>query len=176
MFPLTRMAAVASLLLAAGAHAADKPSSFVLTAYSNDAAGAEVLSGQYKSALELLAHPKSDSQLYYTAARTNECVAYSALRQLDEAQVACDRAISTAKRSKVPVQGLRARRDQNEMIALAYSNRAVLRWMRNDDANAAADMDTAMKLAPRADFVARNMLALSAPGSKLARVEVVAPK
>jgi len=48
---------------------------------------------------------------------------------------------------------------------LPYSNRAVLRWLSGDMTAAEQDLAKAKRLAPKADFVARNLTALHEPAT-----------
>ena len=53
-----------------------------------------------------------------------------------------------------------ARKEKNDYLALALSNRAVLHWMSSDSVAAANDLKRAESLSPKADFVTRNRQAL----------------
>jgi hypothetical protein len=48
----------------------------------------------------------------------------------------------------------------DDYLALAYANRAVMYWLSQDDARAHEDLAHAQELSPRADFVAWNVAAL----------------
>jgi Flp pilus assembly protein TadD len=50
----------------------------------------------------------------------------------------------------------------DDFVAVAYANRAVMYWLLNDDAAARKDLAQAQELSPQADFVARNLVALKA--------------
>jgi len=169
-----RTAVVASLMFAAAGAHAEESRTFVLTAYSNGAGGADVMAGQYTAAVEEISRGKRSQALYPTTSSTNLCVAHAANRKLDAAREACDAAITIAKMEKLqtPAWVPSARRTQNSYIALAYSNRAVLYWLMDDEKNAALDMAKATQLAPKADFVARNTAAMRTPGAALAQVSV----
>ena len=168
--------AVATLLLAAAAHAGDTSGKFVLTVYSNGLGGKSLLAGDYAAALEQISRPQGNWLLRdpMTTA-TNLCVAYTMTLQWDAARAACNEAISEARRAKLrePSWAVGARRKQNDYVALAYSNRAVLRWLSKDPDSAAKDIAAAEALAPEADFVARNRAALNASAAKLVRAEVL---
>ena len=53
-----------------------------------------------------------------------------------------------------------ARKFQNDYLAVALSNRAVLHWMSADSEAAADDLKRAAALSPKAAFVTRNQQAL----------------
>jgi hypothetical protein len=152
----------AALLLGSAADAADQPHSFVLTAYSNGAGGASLVSGEYGAAARELGEQPRSLSMDASTLSTNRCVAYSVTKQWDAARVACDAAVRDAQEDKanLPTWMSWARKRHNEYVALAYSNRAVLHWLSNDTTNAAKDLARAEALSPKADFVARNLSAL----------------
>jgi hypothetical protein len=168
-----QLALAAALLAGSAAHAADdSPRSFALTAFSNGAAGPALLGGDYNTAVrELSANVHT---LEADSLNTNRCVAYSMTRQLQAARSACDAAVHEAQEaiSTLPVSMAWARGEYRDYLALAYSNRAVLNWLSNDSAAAQADLKKAASVAPKADFVARNMTALQSH-STVAQVSVV---
>jgi hypothetical protein len=53
-----------------------------------------------------------------------------------------------------------ARESDDEYLALAYANRAVMHWMSHDEASAQKDLSRARELSPQTDFVAQNIAAL----------------
>jgi hypothetical protein len=77
-------------------------------------------------------------------------------------------------RANLPTWMSWARKRHNDYVALAYSNRAVLHWLANDQTSAEKDLAKAEALAPKADFVARNLSALHTRAT-VAQVSV-APK
>jgi len=169
-----QLAVAVALLAGSAAHAADEPRTFLLTAFSNSAAGESLASGDYNTALhELSTHPHS---LDADTASTNRCVAFTVTRQLEAAHVACDMAVREAQQaiSSLPVSMTWARSDYRDYLALAYSNRAVLDWISNDSIAAQTDLKKAAAAAPKASFVARNLTALQSH-STVAQVSV-APK
>ena len=48
----------------------------------------------------------------------------------------------------------------DDYLAVAYANRAVMHWLSSEDAAARQDLAQAQELAPGADFVDRNLVAL----------------
>lgn len=92
---------------------------------------------------------------------TNLCVARTALRRLEQATEACDAAIAGALRERAHVTkpGGLTRRQAQELLAVAYSNRAVLNWLRQDGVAAHNDLTKAQALAssPVASFVTQNV-------------------
>jgi hypothetical protein len=156
------LAFAAALLAGSAAHAAEQAHSFVLTAFSNGAAGQSIVTGDYDAALKQLDSKSRTATLDTDSISTNRCVAYSVTKHLDAAQSACDAAIRDAQQeiANLPVSMSWARRQYRDYLALAYSNRAVFNWLSNNSAAAQEDLNRASSLAPKADFVAHNLSAL----------------
>lgn len=153
-----------ALTLASGAALADGAHRFVFTAYSDSAGGAEIVAGRYAVALEELQSHAGNMDPDPSATNTNRCIAYSMTMQWQEAQTACDAAVRAAsqRQNTVPTWMSWARSSDDEFLALAYANRAVMHWMSHDSAAAQTDLTRALELAPQSDFVARNVAALKA--------------
>jgi hypothetical protein len=169
------VAFAAALLVGSAAHAGERPRSFELTAFSNATGGAALSSGDYNTALdELAAHAHS---LDGDSLSTNRCVAYAVTRQMEAARAACNAAVHDAQQqiASLPVSMSWARTEYRDYLALAYSNRAVLNWISNDTAAAQADLKRAAAVAPKAEFVARNLTALQSHNA-MAQVSVVPTK
>lgn len=166
-----------ALALASGAALADGAHRFVFTAYTDAAGGAEVVSGRYRAALHALESHPDTMDLDPSAANTNRCVAFSMTLQWQRARAACDAAVhaASAQRGGVPARLGGIRQSQDEYLALAYANRAVMHWMSRDGGAAEDDLVRARALAPQADFVARNIAALEAHAA-VARATAPAPK
>ena len=167
----TLQLAVAAAALAGSAAHADEPHNFELTAFSNGTAGAALLSGDYNTAIGQLQRTHA---LANETTNTNRCVAYVVTRQIESARVACDAAVREAQQdiASMPVSLSWARSEYRDYLALAYSNRAVLNWVANDNAAAQSDLKKAAAVAPKAAFVARNLTALQARDA-VAQVSVV---
>ena len=167
-----QLAFAAALLAGSSAYAADAAHTFELTAFSNTVAGASLVKGDYNLAVQQLsidAHSLASDSV-----NTNRCVAFAVTRDLQKAHDACDAAVRDAQRRLVSLSAteLWARSQYRDYLALAYSNRAVVAWMSNDTAGAQADLKKAAAVAPKADFVARNMSALQSHNA-VAQVSVV---
>ncbi len=156
------LALAAALLAGSAAHAAEQPHTFVLTAFSNGAAGESIMSGDYDTAVKKLDVKTHTLTLDVSSLNTNRCVAYSITKQLAAAHASCDAAVREAQQeiASLPVSMMWARREYRDYLALAYSNRAVLNWLSNDTTAAQADLQRAEVMAPKADFVAQNLSAL----------------
>jgi len=161
-FQLPHLALAAALLAGSAAHAADQPHTFVLTAFSNGAAGQSLMTGDYDAAVKKLDPNSHGRVLDSDSLSTNRCVAYSVTKQLEAAHAACDDAVREAQEeiADLPVSMYWARRQYMDYVALAYSNRAVLNWLSNDSNAAQEDLRKAQRIAPKADFVAQNLSAL----------------
>lgn len=147
-----------------GAALADGAHQFVFTAYSDAAGGADVVAGSYRAALQKLKGGPEAMRLDSPAVDTNRCVAYSMTLQWREARMACDAAVHAASehRNLPPAWWSSMPVSDEESVAVAYANRAVMYWMLNDDAAARKDLAAAQELSPQSDFVARNLIALEA--------------
>jgi hypothetical protein len=168
------VACAAALLAGSTAYGAAPLHSFELTAFSNTTAGTSLVHGHFETALAQLA--VDAHTLERESVSTNRCVAYTAMRELQAAHEACDDAVHDAQRelTALPVPMTWARSDYRDYLAVAYSNRAVLNWLLNDNAAARADLEKAAALSPKAEFVVRNITALQSHNA-VAQV-TVAPK
>jgi hypothetical protein len=150
---------VGSLLLTAGAaNAATSNGKLTLSVYLDTPGAFSVLWGHYDAAIKQLQGRTANYGSEYTT--TNLCVALIMTKRFDEARPACDDAIQRAK-GIMPSNVFRATANDRTLLALAYSNRAVLSWLRKQPEDAADDVVRAHDLAPHADFVAANWLVYS---------------
>jgi len=163
-----------SLLAAAAAQAAETTHTpLVLTAYYNGVGGNELISGKYDLALTEIQTYKPQMALAASAKATNLCVAYAATRQLPAAMTACDAALKSAKEDRLSASRLTpGSSHENAYVAIAYANRAVVHMLSRDAASAKADLAKAQSLAPKADFVARNVAAVDNSRSTIAQLQV----
>lgn len=159
---LRKLGAVLALTLVSGAALADGAHRFVFTAYVDAPGGGDVIAGRYRAALEELNSRPGNVELDSSATNTNRCVAYSMTRQWQQARAACDAAVRAAKeqRNMPPAWWSWARAPDDDYLALAYANRAVLHWLAQDDVAAQKDLAQAKELSPQATFVALNVAAL----------------
>lgn len=166
----------ATLAVATAAHAAETTAHtpMVLTAYSNGAGGASLLKGNYTDALSEIQHYKPQAMVSASAKATNLCVAYAATKQLSEAKTACDAALKQAKYDRLTASRYTSGASQeNAYVAIAYANRAVVHMLSKDEASAKADLDHAKVLAPNAEFVSKNAIAVASKSrSTIAQLEV----
>jgi hypothetical protein len=158
---MLRLAVLAALLGAATARADESAPKATLTAYVDGAGGASVMAGDYAGAIKQLSPYGVRYAQDVVAASTNLCVAYIMTQQWQAAQTLCDQALQTARLNSSSMP-LYSRRDYEQTVAVAYSNRAVLQWLENRPQSAASDLDRASLLYPQAAFVAQNRAVLAA--------------
>lgn len=158
------LGALLVLTLVSGAAPAGGVHQFVFTAYSDAAGGTDVVAGRYKAALAKLKSRPGAMELDPSAINTNRCVAYSMTLQWQAARAACDAAVHAAREQRItlPPWWSWARTPDDDYLAVAYANRAVMNWLLHDDAAAQKDIAKAQELSPQADFVAHNVAALKA--------------
>ena len=172
-----KLAIVATSILAAAAtQAADVTSpKLVLTAYINGAGGESVMAGQYDAALTEIKRDRSGTSEAYMARVNNQCVAYAAMKQLEQAMGACNEALRAAKYDRASALRYSSGSPlMNGYVAIAYANRAVVQMMAKNPEAAHSDMAHARTLAPEAEFVSQNLLAMQSAASKIAQL-IVAP-
>lgn len=155
------LGAALALTLVSGAALADGAHRFTFTAYSDAAGGEDVVAGRYRDALQELKRHAGTVDFDPSAANTNRCVAYAMTLQWQEAHAACDAAVLAAseRRNALPTWLSWVDEAEDERLALAYANRAVMHWMSHDEAAARKDLTSALALAPKTDFVAQNIAA-----------------
>ncbi len=167
---------IAAILAAAtGAQAGERAHTpMVLTAYSNGAGGSNLLKGNYSEALAEIQHYRQNSLIPASAKATNLCVAYAATKQLTAAKDACDAALKQAKYDRLTASRYASgAMQENAYVAIAYSNRAVVHMLAKDEASAKADLERAKALAPNAEFVSKNVIAVASKSrSTIAQLEV----
>ncbi|HVO45214.1 MAG TPA: hypothetical protein VMT29_02655 [Steroidobacteraceae bacterium] len=163
-----------ALLACTAVQAGVGPDKLVLTAYSNVQGGPQLLSGAYMAALEDLGPRGNPVSRDPTSISNNLCVAYTVTHQWETARAACDKAVKTAvqERLNAPSYMVWSRKSQDEYIAVALSNRAILHWLSAEPAAAHGDMQRAAALSPRAEFVTRNLTALKLTEHAVAQVEI----
>lgn len=157
----TLLLGVSAALLASAGHAASD-THFTMTAFSNVAGGQEILSGDYKAALTKLSAKSNAGD--DASVLLNRCVALTMTAQWPEAQAACNQAVHFAELVKASQMsgGLQERHFGDEGLAIAYTDRAVLKWLTADKKAAEEDLQRAKALLPTLDTVARNVTAFGA--------------
>ena len=123
--PLAAAAVAATLLVASAAQADTESAKLKLAGFVDAAEGTELMSGNYAAVVEALAPHSMEFQDDEVAASTNLCVAYVAMGRLDDAQDACDEAVRMARLEERGIT-LQEHRAHDDVLAVAYANRAVL--------------------------------------------------
>ena len=140
-------------------------SHYTMAAISDAAHGRKVLSGDYEGAIDKIRMSDSSSvRNFYSA--NNLCVAYVQLRDTANASKACDTAVSG-------IQTMLAKKRENSysyavyerFLAIALSNRGVLRAISGDEELAYEDFSDALRL----------KASISAPETNLARLSEATP-
>lgn len=159
-----RIAALASMCLAASAHAEAEHKGMTLFAYMDAAEGANLLAGRYGAVVGVLGSHGVRFKEDEVAASTNLCVAYVMTHRWDAADPVCDEAIRLANLEMRESLGLGAdaHDEHDEHVAIAYSNRAVLEWLEDRSERANDDLARAHALAPQSEPVAQNIARLHA--------------
>lgn len=149
---------------------------FVLTAYSDAVGGERLLAGHYSAALVQIRGAKNGTAGTAVVKTTNACVAYAILGKLTEARAACDAAVAAATLERSHATGVvsKSRADEDSSVAIAYSNRAIVRSLSHQAVSSAEDLAEAHSLAPQSDYVVRNIAAFRQVPGTVAQLEVSA--
>jgi hypothetical protein len=168
------LAAAVALLLGSAAQAGEQSHNFVMTAYTNGKGGPDLVSGHYNAAELELSYRPGLSAFDNSTNSNNRCVAHALTKQWDAAHTACDEAVREAEheRATLPSYQYWARSQENDYLAVALSNRAVVHWMSSDAKGAEADLKRAEALSPAAGFVGRNRTAMEYSHTAVAQVDV----
>ena len=159
--PVKWLPGAALLLLASASLAQEETSSaYRMAVIKDDAYGRMLLSGDYETGIaKISSYNKKRAKTF--EAKNNLCVAYTLTRQFDEAAPACDEALTISERysrhgySPVSSHGTRD-------LALAYSNRGVLRAVTGDFVGARQDFEFAATVDDDIDVATANLKWLDA--------------
>jgi hypothetical protein len=179
MLPHCRTLSALSLALYAGlslsapgaARATTQYHPFVLTAYGTGPGGQDLLAGRYPAAVRQL-RMHGSTQDDPAALNANRCVAWTMTKQWRDAHLACDAAVRSAMQRRLESEpwSTASLSRTDRALAVAYADRAVLRWLSGDAHGAQADLASAQWLAPQASFVVDDLSALrSHPPQEQAR-------
>lgn len=156
----------AACLSTAGAETSDPK--YTMAAISDAAYGEKILAGKYDEAIGKI---KKSNRLsihdYYSA--TNLCVAYVVTRDIANASEACDSAVAEMQemldRRRRGAVYASSRKAYRKYLAIALSNRGVLRAINGDSELARADFLKAMQLEAKVPAPATNMERLEQEGA-----------
>jgi hypothetical protein len=148
-------ASLALTFVALNASTAELPEKPALTGYYDTAAGRSLVAGRYDLVIQRLGSRGAEFSLDQVAASTNLCIAEIETHRWDAARATCDSAVTYASLPACE----RAR--QQRAVAIAYSNRAVLRWLQHEPEGAVADLAKARAIAPGVEVVEQNFKVLA---------------
>ncbi len=153
---ITRILLIALLCCVpiAGVQAEETTEAGFILLIDDDAPGAEaMLDSRFDDAAETATGANRRSE--QSPASTVLCAALIASRELDAAGEACDKAVELAQ---LPITtGMNPHGHSNrEALAMAFSNRAVLRWLRGDADGATVDVTRALRQNRHGDEVRHN--------------------
>lgn len=140
---------------------ADEPV-YTMTTIVDSAHGAEIAAGKYEQAIEKIAVIDNDVDAFFN--NTNLCVAYTKTGSLDDALLACDAAVEQADSISFDRLGYLSRsfkeRRRSEYLAMALSNRGVLRAATGDVELARQDFVEALGVRARSSVAKTNLARL----------------
>lgn len=125
----------------------------VLASFTDAAGGESLVRGNTERDMEQVYAQKATTS---PNVLTNRCVAHTVQRQWTDARSACDAAVEGALRKRGAAFGHTGFNPADREVSAAYSNRAVLNWLLNDEAAAQNDLAKARGFDPRAGYVQRN--------------------
>ena len=150
----------AGWLLCSAALAGEAEGKIVLSGYADSAGGERLLAKDYSAVVAALGSHGVEFAHDPVSASTNLCIAYIMTGEWPKADSECDAAIRLA-RLDAQSGTLYGRMQHDQQVALAYSNRAVLRSLEAHPQDAARDLARALALAPSSELVMRNRAVLA---------------
>lgn len=165
---LSTLVCAGAIALSASASAEEK-TTFEMASYSNSPGGKEIAAGDYTGAIARASRGlwRFDATTALVAS-TNLCVAHTVKRDLAEAESACAKAVTLAKRADATPS---TRFPRAIATSKAMMNRGVLRALRGDSIGAANDFREAAAMRGADPAASRNLAYLqSSPTHRLALV------
>ena len=160
---LIPMFAVALALTAAPTVAAETDAKFTMSVFVDAAQGPEIVAGKYDEAISTIA--KRSSRKNAIEATMNLCVAYVKSGEVELAEDSCDAAVTAIhaqksfRRFRMGTETTAAARER--YLAMALSNRSVIRAIKGDYESAREDLDEALQLDTRLTAAKTNLERLS---------------
>ena len=140
---------------------ADEPA-YTMTTIIDSAHGARIAAGEYEQAIEKIAALDDDADMFFN--NTNLCVAYTKTGNVADASRACDAAVEKADSMAFDRHSDFPRSSQERMrrtyLALALSNRGVLRAATGDVDLARQDFVEALSVRERSSVAKTNLARL----------------
>lgn len=147
----------------------DKPK-FEMAVFSDAPQGNRILKGKYDQAITKIKTRSSSTDDLHV--QTNLCVAYVKAGEIDAAEKACDEAVLAAESlGKVRASsfvGATPAKSRARMLAIALSNRGVVRAVRGDLEAAKQDFNAALAQRSGVSTVATNIEQLEIAGEESA--------
>ena len=158
-----RALTLATALTSLQAQAETAPAHFEMTVIADAAYGQHIEAGRADAAISKIDISNTrPSERFF--ANNNLCVALTKTGELDKAEAVCNKALGIElENSKVPVSEKRAQRDY---VAMAYSNRGVLRALAGDLGAARQDFAAALAINTRISAPEQNLAYLNAKESQ----------
>ncbi|ANO52620.1 hypothetical protein [Woeseia oceani] len=155
------LALILSLLASQFAAASAPETNYKMIALVDQAQGKLIVAGEYRKAIDKLAASESRSTSF--SAYNNLCVAYMKEKKLEQAEMACNKAV--ALRSSVnkilnPYLDTHTRNKARDK-AIALSNRGVLHVIKGDKQLALQDFEESMQSYDRLSDVRENLALLT---------------
>jgi tetratricopeptide (TPR) repeat protein len=133
-----------------------------MTTIVDSAHGAKIAAGKYEQAIEKIAVIDNDVDAFFN--NTNLCVAYTKTSSLDDALLACDAAVELADGIRFDRRSYLSRsfkeKRRSEYLAMALSNRGVLRAATGDVELARQDFVEALGVRARSSVAKTNLARL----------------
>jgi hypothetical protein len=149
------LVALGAMILSAAARAEAPSRRLVLSGYADGVQGENLIAGRYADVIHQLAGHGAHFEDDEVSASTNLCVAYIMTRHFSAAHAACDEALRDAKLDPSSSTML-SHMMHNEEVAIAYSNRAVLKLVEAQSTSASSSGDAQSPAAARARPVAQS--------------------
>ncbi len=146
--------ALSALAISVSAGAEEQESPYTMTAIIDASFGHKVRNGEYENAIQRITAPGYHLKDSFEA-QTNLCVAYTKTGSIGQAVETCDAALSELRNKKMKYSTTRSG------LALALSNRGVLRAVKGEKELARQDFLEAVEL----------QSGITAPTSNLARLD-----
>lgn len=161
--PAKALCMLSLALACAPAWSGSKEPKYTMTLFADEAQGTRILDGNYEQAIRKISAKTSDKSRFQI--ETNLCVAYTKSGDLDAAEAACEAAVVAAEDHRVSKRHSQfdtARYAAHKRsMAIALSNRGVLRAVRGDLDSARQDFDAAIDLRARISAPRTNLERLS---------------
>ena len=153
-------------------HAGEQKKVYTLTAIEDESFGEEVVAGNYDTAIEGILSSRKAHPLGFEA-QTNLCVAYTRSGDFTQAGRSCDAALAALERRIRRASGpgyapFQLRRVKEKYLAVALSNRGVLRALSGKPDLARQDFIRAAGLRYGLDVADANLAKLGSAGAPVA--------